>query len=75
MLVLKVGWEVDAVVLTDVTDGGGRKLLGLGRDSHGVEDGTTGGQVTSEGAGTDIGQSGEFALADKTVFVVVVNHT
>ena len=33
LLVLEMRGEVDAVVLTDVTDGGGRKLLGLGRDA------------------------------------------
>ena len=75
MLVLEMWREVDAVVLADVTDGGGRKLLGLGRDAHGIEDVTTGRQVTSKGSGTDICQSGKFTLADKAVFVVVVDHT
>ena len=41
-LILKLGGKVNAVVLTDVTDGLGRKLLGLGRDAHGIDDGTTG---------------------------------
>ena len=40
-LILELGGKVDAVVLTDVTDGLGRKFLGLGRDTHGIEDGTT----------------------------------
>ena len=75
MLILEMGRKVDAVVLADVADGGGRKLLGLGRDTHGIEDVATGRQVTSKGSGTDVCQSSKFALADKAVFVVVVDHT
>jgi hypothetical protein len=74
LLVLEFGRKVDAVVLTDVTDGLGRKFLGLGRDTHGVEDVTSGGQITAEGPGTDIRQTSQLALADETVFVVKVDH-
>ena len=50
-LVLELGREVDAVVLTDVTDSLWRKLLSLGRDAHGIEDVTTSRQIATEGTG------------------------
>ena len=73
-LVLERWREVDAVVLTDITDGLRRELLRLGRDAHRIEDVTTGGEVAPEGAGTDVGQTRQRRFADKTVFVVIVNH-
>ena len=47
--------DVDAVVLGDVVDGGRGEFTGEGTDAHGGEDGTTGGEVTPEGAGGDPG--------------------
>ena len=47
--------DVDAVVLGDVADGGRGEFTGEGTDAHGGEDGTTGGEVTPEGAGGDPG--------------------
>ena len=73
-LVLEVGGEVDAVVFTDVADGLWRKLLGFRGDAHGVEDVTSGGEVTGESTGADASQTSEFALADETVFIVIVYH-
>ena len=73
-LVLEFGREVDAVVLADVADGLGRQFLGLGRDAHGIEDMSAGGQITSECTGRDTGQLGQCALADEFVLVVEVNH-
>ena len=74
LLVLEVGREVDAVVFADVADGLGREFLGFGRDAHGVEDGTTCGEVTTKRTGADVSQTSEFALADETVFIVKINH-
>lgn len=69
------GWrEIDAVILTDVLDRLGRELLGFRTDPHGSEDMPTTGEVTAEGSGTDISQAGEFTFADKTVFIVVIDH-
>ena len=48
---LKIWWEVDAVVFTDVAHGLGRQFLGLWRDAHGIEDRTTCGQIATESAG------------------------
>ena len=42
LLVLKLFRQVDAIVLTDITDGLGWELLGLGGDAHRFEDGRTG---------------------------------
>ena len=50
-LVLEFGWEVDAVVLADVADCLRRQLLGFGRDAHGVENVTSGGEITPKGSG------------------------
>lgn len=74
MLILEGRGKVDAVVFADVTDGLWREFLGLATDTHGIEDVTTGREVATEGSGTDIRQSGEFALADETVLIVEVNH-
>ena len=74
LLVLEVGGKVDAVVFADVADGLGRELLGFGGDAHGVEDVTTGGEVTTKRTGADVSQTSKFALADETVFIVEVNH-
>ncbi len=74
LLVLEFGSEVDAVVFTDVADGLWRKLLGFRGDAHGVEDVTSGGEVTGESTGADVSQTSELALADETVFIVEVNH-
>ena len=71
---LQFGRQVDAVVLADEADGLWGQLLSLGRDAHGIEDGTTRGEVATEGAGRDAGQTDQRALADEAVFVVVVNH-
>ena len=73
-LILEGGWEIDAVILTDVLDRLGRELLGFRTDPHGVKDMPTTGEVTAEGSGTDIGQASQFTFTDKTVFIVVVNH-
>jgi len=51
-----------------------RKLLRLGRDAHGIEDMPAGRQITAESSWTDISQTSKHALADKSVFVVVVDH-
>ena len=75
LLVLEVWREVDAVVFADVADGLGREFLGFGRDAHGVEDVTTCGEVTTKRTGADVSQTSEFALADETVFIVILNHT
>ena len=50
-LILELGREVDAVVLTDVSDRLWRKLLSLGRDAHSIEDGATSRQIATEGTG------------------------
>ena len=34
----------------------------------------TGGEVTGEGSWADVGQASEFALADKAVFIIIINH-
>ena len=73
-MILEVGREVDAVVFADVFDGVRGKFLGFGRDAHGVEDVTTGGEVTGEGSWADVGQASKLALADKAVFIVILNH-
>ena len=49
-LVLELGREVDAVVLADVSDSLRWKLLSLGRDAHGIENGATSRQIATEGA-------------------------
>lgn len=74
LLVLEFGRKVDAVVFADVADGLWGKLLGFGGDAHGIEDVTTGGEVTGESTWADVSQTSEFALADETVFIVEVNH-
>lgn len=74
LLVLEVRREVDAVVLTDVMDSLRRELLGSGRDAHSIENMTTGREIAAESTGTDISQTCELALADKTVLIVKVDH-
>ena len=73
-MVLELGREIDTVVLTNVTDCLRGQLLGLGRDSHGIKDMPTGSEIATEGSWRDIGQSGQRAFADETVFVVEVYH-
>ena len=74
LLVLEFGGKVDAVVFADVADGLWGELLGFGGDAHGVEDVTTCGEVTTKRTGADVSQTSEFALADKAVFIVIINH-
>ncbi len=74
LLVLEFGREVDAVIFADVADGLWGKFLGFGGDAHGVEDVTTSGEVTTKGTGADISQTSEFALADKAVLIIIINH-
>ena len=74
LLVLEVGGEVDAVVFADIADGLGRELLGFGGDAHGVETVTTCGEVTTKRTGADVSQTSEFALADKVVLIIIINH-
>ena len=73
-LVLERWREVDAVVLTDVTDGLRGELLGFGRYAHGIEDVTTTLEVTSEGAGGDVGELCQRTFANKAVLVVEIYH-
>ena len=73
-LVLEVWGKVDAVIFADVADGLWRELLGFGRDAHGVENVTTSGEVTTKGTGADISQTSEFALADKAVLIIKIDH-
>ena len=68
------GWEVDAVVLTDIPDSLWRKFLGLGRNPHRIQDVTARRKVTTESSRTDVSQFGQRGFADKTVLVVIVNH-
>ena len=71
---MEVWGEVDAVVFADVADGLRGKLLGFGRDTHRIQDVTTGCEVTSEGTGRDIGKFCQSALGDETVFIVEIDH-
>ena len=74
LLVLEFWGEVDAVVLTDVFDGLWGKFLGFGRNAHRFEDVAAGGQITGKSSRRNIGQFGEFLLADEKMFVVVIYH-
>ena len=51
ILILEFGREVNAVVLADVADSLGWQLLGFGRDAHGIENVTSGGEITPKGSG------------------------
>ena len=51
ILILELRREIDTVVLTDVANSLRWQLLGLGRDAHGIEDVTTGSEITPEGSG------------------------
>ena len=73
-MILELGREIDTIVLTNVTDCLRRQFLSLGRDSHGIENMTTGCEIATEGSWRDIGQTGQGALANETVFVVEVDH-
>ena len=73
-LVLKLGWEVDTVVLADVFDGLGRELLSLGTDTHGFEDVASACQITTESPWRDISEFCQFLFADKTIWIVVIYH-
>ena len=66
--------QVDAIVLTDILHCLRRQLLGLGGDTHPVEDMLSASDVTGECTGRYASQSGEFAFADKSVVVVDVDH-
>ena len=74
LLVLKLGRQVDAVVLTDVMNGQRWQFLGLGRDAHGVEDVLPGLQIAGKGPGRDFGELSQGAFADKTMGVVEIDH-
>ena len=74
LLILQLWGEIDAVVLTDVFDGLWGKFLGFGRNAHRFEDVAAGGQITGKSSRRDIGQFGEFLLADEKMFVVIVDH-
>jgi hypothetical protein len=73
-LVLKLRGKIDAVVFTDVADGLWRKFLSLWRYAHGIEDGSTGLKISTEGTGGYIGQLGQGTFAYKAVFIVKVDH-
>ena len=74
LLVLQLWWQVDAVVLTDLFDGLWGKFLGFGRNAHRFEDVAAGCQITGKSSRRDIGQFGEFLLADEKMFVVAIYH-
>ena len=74
LLILQLWGEIDAVVLTDVFDGLWGKFLGFGRNAHRFEDVAAGGQITGKSSRRNIGQFGEFLLADEKMFVVVIYH-
>ena len=73
-MVLEFWREVDTVVFADVADGLRGKLLGFVRDTHRIEDVTTGCEVTSESTGRDIGKFCQSALRYKAIFIVEINH-
>ena len=74
-LILEIRRKVNAVVFADVADGLRGKLLGFGRNAHSVEDMPTGLKVPRKCSRTDVCQTSEFALAYKSILVIVINHT
>ena len=74
LLVLEFRGEVDAVVLTDVFDGLWGKFLGFGRNAHRFEDVAAGCQITGKSSRRNIGQFGEFLLADEKMFEIGRAH-
>ena len=70
LLILKLGWQVDAVVLADILDGHWWQFLSLGRYAHRLKDMAASLQVAGKGSRRNVGQLRQGSFTDESVRVV-----